>query len=251
MKKFILIACWLLTTSLCMAQQRTERPLQVQVNFSGLFIKLAGNALADPTVDDLSVNAWKPGFSVGYHFNRYIYVGYSLYAPLDMTLKESWGLTGTVLDANIILAHQTGAIHNLEARISPFKFGLFASVGYSNLRETKYQMQMTRINETLLIGNNSYPTDLEIHWNAEKSQSASLGLGYTHVTKSGFSFTLAINAPLRFPKDENIVITPTNTSVNILSSDLTLAKQMIEEETFYGPVMFLLNLGYNFHRLWE
>ena len=161
MKKLLIIICWSLTATFSYGQNRVERPIQVHANFSGLFLDIAGNGLADATVDELKVNSWAPGISLGYHLNRYIYVGYSLYSPLDMTLKESWGLTFRALDANIVLEHQTGVIHNLEARFSPFKFGLYLSLGYTNIGKVDYQMQFKQMGEEVLIGNNSYATDLD------------------------------------------------------------------------------------------
>jgi len=250
MKKLLIIICWSVTATFSYAQNRVDRPVQLHANFSGLFLDIAGNGLADPTVDELKVNSWAPGFSLGYHFNRFIYVGYSFYSPLDMTLKESWGLTFRALDANIVLDHQTGAIHNLETRFSPFKFGLYASLGYTNIGKVDYQMQFTQMNEEVLIGDNSYATDLDIKWNSKNLSTAALGIGYTYVAKSGFSFNLGISVPLSFPDDENIIITLTDLSVNILPSDITLAEQHIQDETFYGPVMINLNLGYNFKRFW-
>jgi hypothetical protein len=245
MKKLFVIFCFSVFATFGYAQNRVEKPLQLHANFSGLFLDIAGNGIADETVDELNVNSWVPGFSLGYHFNRYIYVGYSFYSPLDMTLKESWGLTFNALDANIVLEHQTGAVHSLETRISPFKFGLYASLGFANIGKVDYQMQFEQKDDGVLIGNNSYATDLDINWNSKNINTATLGLGYTYVSKSGFSFNLGISVPMSFPDAENIIINPTDPSANILPSDITLAQQHIQNETFYGPVVMYLNVGYN------
>jgi hypothetical protein len=238
----------LVITSVCFSQNRVDRPIQIQGNLSGLFLDIAGNAITDRTVNELKVNSWMPGLSIGYHFNRFIYVGYAFYAPLDMTLKESWGLTYQALDADIVLEHQTGAIHNLETRFTPFKFGLYASIGYANVREVDYQMQLSRKTDELLIGDSSLASDLNIEWNSENLNAVALGFGYSHVSKSGFSFNIGLSVPLRFPDDENIAITPIDLSANIQPTDLVLAKQRIKDETFYGPVMIKLDVGYNFKK---
>ncbi|MDW3192972.1 MAG: hypothetical protein R8G66_11430 [Cytophagales bacterium] len=247
MKK-ILMLIFIICIHSGVAQHRVERPLQLQVNLSGLFVDLAANSLADNTVDDLNVNSWYPGLSLGYHFNRYLFVGYSFYAPLDLTLKESWGLTLRALDADIVLEHQTGPIHQIETRFSPFKVGLYASLAYANVGKVDYQMDLDRKGDELLIGNNAYSTDLNISWNSKNVHAMMLGLGYSLVLEKGLSFNLGLSIPLSFPDDENIQLVGTE---DILLSDIVLAQRQIREETFYGPVVLQLNIGYNFTRIWE
>jgi len=248
---FYLVFCiHIFSTKLCFAQNRVERPLQIHANFSGLLLDIAGNEIADATVDDLNVNSWTPGLSLGYHINRYFYIGYSLYAPLDLTLKESWGLTSRALDADIILEHQTGIVNNLEVQFSPFKFGIYASFGYSNIGKVVYQMNFKRKGEQVFIGENSYATDLDIRWNSKNINTAAIGLGYTFVSKTGLSFNLGISFPLSFPNDENIRLIPSDPSISISPSDIAFGEQQIEAETFYGPVVMYLNVGYNFKKFW-
>ena len=54
------------------------------------------NSLADETVDHVAVNSWRPGISVGYHYNRYLYFG-------NLTLEERWGFSSADSDGIIIL----------------------------------------------------------------------------------------------------------------------------------------------------
>ena len=246
MKKITLLS-FLLVVNFLSAQRRVDRPVQIQVNMSGLFVDVMANTLADNTVDDLEVNSWLPGVSVGYHVNRYLYFGYSIYSPLDLTLKESWGLNPTVQDANIILDHQTGIVQNLEARISPFRFGFYASVGIANVPHIKYQMDFNRKESEVLIGSSAYQTDLDITWNSKRTSSLTLGLGYTHVATNGLSFTVGLNVPVNFPDDENILFSSDEV---ISSSDLNFARNQIQEETFYGPAILYLNIGYNLKKFW-
>jgi len=56
---FLLHLTIFLFTTLAHGQHRVDRPLQVQLNLSGGFLDIAGNALTDPTVDELKVNKWK------------------------------------------------------------------------------------------------------------------------------------------------------------------------------------------------
>ncbi|CAE7862629.1 hisD [Symbiodinium microadriaticum] len=143
----------------------------------------------------------------GYHLNKFLYFGYSMYGPLNMTLEEEWGLTQNLV---------------------------------------KYDMVFNRLDDAILIGSNNYNTDLNIKWNSENITRLALGIGYSHVTQSGLSFTLGLKFPAGFPDDENIRLIPTSAGVNILASDLQAAEARIQDETFYGPVMFMLEIGYNF-----
>ena len=228
-------------------QNRLERPLQVQVNISGGFLDIAGNALTDPTVDELKVNKWKIGFSVGYHLNRQFFVGYSLYPSLDMTLTEAWGFTSHGKDGNITVDHTTGPIHSLEGRLSPFKFGLYFSGSILNIGEVDYEMDFRRMNSGVMLGDNSYDSDLLVHWNSKQVTRIGLGLGYTHVLKSGVSFNIGINVPIGFPGQENIRISLIDTKAGSIDAmDLAQAELQLKDETFYGPVVMMLNVGYNF-----
>ena len=38
-------------------QNSVVQPIQLQANFSGAFIKLAANGIADPSVDEVKVNS--------------------------------------------------------------------------------------------------------------------------------------------------------------------------------------------------
>jgi len=160
---YFILVCMLLFISLPgYSQNRVERPVQLQANFAGGFLSIAGNALADETVDDFKVDHWVPGISVGYHLNGYLYFGYSLYPSMELTLKEDWGLSPAALDGRIVLDHKTGYDHNLEARISPFNFGLYLSLAVIRINNIKYKMKFRRKSETMLIGDNAYATDMDV-----------------------------------------------------------------------------------------
>jgi len=91
MIKFIALVFVAILMGAAQAQSRLERPVQLQANFTGGLLSVTANANADPTVDDVKVNGWKPGIEIGYHLNRYIYLAYALHPSLDLTLREDWG----------------------------------------------------------------------------------------------------------------------------------------------------------------
>ena len=130
MYKFLLFLILFVSINSIQAQNRLKRPIQLQGNFSGALLSVTANSLADETVDDVKVNKWRPGIDIGYHVNRFVYLGYSFSSSLNLTLKEEWGFTNAAQDGNIVLDHKTGLMHSIETRISPFKFGLYVSLAY-------------------------------------------------------------------------------------------------------------------------
>ena len=74
-----------------------------------------------------------------------------------------------------------------------------------------------------------------------------LGLGYNHVSPSGFSFNLGLSMPVPTapPLHENIKIVATE-NVEIAPSDLAQGIKTIEDETFFYPIQLNMSLGYNF-----
>ena len=53
------------------AQHAGGPPLRTELDLAGGFVRLAGNALTDRTVDTLSVERWRPGVSVGVRWTRW------------------------------------------------------------------------------------------------------------------------------------------------------------------------------------
>ena len=229
------------------SQNRVERPIQVQVNFSGAFLKAFGNILADSEVDHLEVSDWVvPGVSVGYHYNKLLYIGYAYTPSRGLVLKESWGF-GNTRDGNITVNHATGHLHNLELRVSPFEIGFYGQVFYNHIPKVDYSMDFQRKFATVVIGENEYETDLQATWNFKKVNALGIGFGYNWVNKKGISVNLGLAFPIiQSPFYKNIKIVPTNPAEDVLESDLGLAKLTLENETFYFPVQFTLNVGYNF-----
>ncbi len=227
------------------AQTRLRRPIQVQVNLTGGFLSVAGNLIADETVDDLAVDKWRPGLSVGYHINRYVFVGYSFNPSLDLTLRESWGF-GNLLDGDIVLPHKTGTVNAIETRLTPFRFGLYLSAGIVRAGSTDYRMQFRRKGSSMQIGENEYNTDLDVRWSSEVITKMAIGFGYNYVSNSGISANLGVQVPLSFPKNRDVTFSATDPQTVISISDLEAAEMHLEEETFYAPVVLFVSIGYNF-----
>lgn len=241
------ITVLILLPNILIGQNRYEKPIQLQINFSGAFLSVAANGIADPTVDDIKVNSWKPGISFGYHIRPYIYVGYAFYPSLDLTLKEEWGFTPFAQDGNIVLDHKTGKIQNIEFRYSPFTNGFYISAAWILIDKTDYSMQFRRKADSMFIGDNEYQVDLDVKWNSKSSSQFGTGLGYIWIMRSGLSFNFGISVPVVFPDNELVVFSRVNPpDAKVLSSDIDLAEVFLNEETFYGPVLLFFNIGYNF-----
>jgi hypothetical protein len=233
------------------AQQRVEKPFQIQLNFSGAFLRAFGEGLSDSEVTSFKVKDWAiPGFSLGYHLNRYLYVGYAFQPTRDLTLKEPWGLTQQFNDGNIAVNYGSGTFHNIDLRLSPFKAGLYVAVSLIHVPSVDYLMDFVRTGSVVRIGLNDYNTDLEIDWKFKEITSIGFGLGYNWVHRSGFSAGLGLQFPITSaPQYQDIVITPTSSNVTILSADLATATNRLEEESFYYPIQILINVGYNLNSL--
>ncbi len=107
-------------------------------------------------------------------------------------------------------------------------------------------MDFERINDKMIIGANSYVTDLEVEWEFKALSTIGLGVGYNYVHKSGISCDLGVGVPIavKGPFHNNIKLYPTK-NVNIDQADYNSAVAYIEGEMFYFPIQFHINLGFN------
>ncbi|MEQ9413577.1 MAG: hypothetical protein RIF39_07085 [Cyclobacteriaceae bacterium] len=248
MKKLTIVFLSTLIYSSIIAQNRVEKPIQIQLNGSGIFLKTLGSTLADSEVDELTVMNWEiPGLSIGYHINKRLYIGYSFQPNRNLILKEPWTFGENEKDGNIVVDHNTGTFHSLEGRYFPFKFDLYGSLFLTHITKARYEMDFDRIGPDMILGHNSYPTDIKADWNFKSLSTIGIGLGYNYVHKSGLSFDigLGIPIPLSEPLFENISIQSVQ-GLTINPVDLSSAKEKIENEQFYFPVQFHFNIGYNF-----
>lgn len=243
-----LIILLFLTSLTVFSQNRIEKPIQVHLNASGLFLKAFGNSLADSEIDELNVSKWElPGVSIGYHINKRWYIGYAFQPNRNISLKEPWAFGTDEHNGNIEVNHQTGNFHTIESRYFPFKFDLYGSFFFTHTSKAEYSMDFARTGIYTRLGSHLYETDLLAQWDFKSLNTFGLGLGYNFVHKNGFSFDLGLGLPfpLNEPLHENIEITP-HEEVPILPSDIAEGIQKIENELFYFPVQLHLNIGYNF-----
>lgn len=248
---FIILAALFFDCSV-FAQSRIERPIQVQLNFSGAFLKVFGNSLAGSEVDHLEVKDWVlPGISAGYHFRKLLYGGYSYTPSRGLTLEGAWGFSNEK-DGYINLDYATGHLHNLELRISPFENGFYGQFYFNHIPKVSYNMDYQRNSETVLIGENEYATDLLVNWDFKTVNAFGIGFGYNWIFRKGISLNLGVAFPvIKSPFYENIEITPKDPAVVISERDLEFARLSISNETFYYPVQFIINVGYNFRKTKE
>lgn len=230
------------------AQNRVERPLQIHLNGNGIFLKAFGNQLSDSEINHLDIKKWSlPGLSIGYHINNKWYLGYAYHPNRNLILKEPWSFSNGDNDGNIDLDHNTGSFHTIESRYFPFDFDLYGAAFLTYTTKANYGMKFTSVGDEMIIGENSYSTNIIADWNFKSLSTFGLGLGYNYVHSNGLSFDLGLGMPFPFTKPlyENIVISFTQ-GINVIASDLEFAKEKIENELFYFPVQMHLNLGYNF-----
>lgn len=246
-KKFSITIAALFFTFSLFAQRRVARPIQVQLNFSGVLVKSFGNTFSSSEVDHLKVTEWGlPGVSAGYHFKKLLYVGYSFTPARGFELSKEWGFNNEK-NGLINVDFTTGNLHNLELRISPFEIGFYGQLFFNYIPKVDYTMDFQRKSDVVTIGENEYETDILANWNFKSVKSLGIGFGYLWVHESGISASIGIALPIiKTPYYRNIDIMPKDQNVEILSSDLELARLTIENESFYFPIQFNLNVGYNF-----
>lgn len=244
MRKLIFLGVLFIVFSLSslIAQNRVDRPWQIQINLSGTFLKAFGETLSDPEVENWEISNWViPGISVGYHLNRYLYFGYAFQPDRDFVLSEKW------INGFIDVYHGQGAYHDFEARVSPFKWGLYMAIQFANTTSVDYRMDFQRIGEPLFLGNNFYDTNLEVTWKTRSTNSLGLGLGYQWVSKKGFSFNIGMSVPIISGDffEENVIVKPSSSDTEITEEDLELFIERVRDERFFYPIRFRLNIGYN------
>lgn len=242
----ILTIIFLIVCSL-KAQNRTELPVQVQLNFSGVFFKTFENVFSDSETDRRDLSNWAvPGISAGYHFRQLLYAGYSYTPARRSVLQRDWSFGGEN-DGDIWVNHTTGHLHNIELRVSPFEIGFYGQVFFNHIPKVNYTMEFRRKFETVLIGENEYATDLLASWNFKTVNALGIGFGYNWIHKNGISINLGMAFPIiQTPYYENIEVVSNDPAVQISLSDIELAKQSVAKESFYFPIQIILNAGYNF-----
>ena len=231
------------------SQNRVQKQLQIQTNWSGVFLKTFGNALADSEIQSLEIENWIiPGISASYHLNKRFYVGYSFQPNRCLTLVEEWTLSDLQTnDALITVEHETGTFHDLNFRYTPFKFGAYLSGNLFHTTKGDYNLQALPLENSVQFGKASNLSQVIADWNFKSFTAIGLGLGYNYVHKSGVSFDIGLGLPIPFfdTPYENINYNWLE-NIWVPEEDVNFATEKLENELFFFPVRLNLNVGYNF-----
>lgn len=246
--KLLLISTLLLFFSVSnFAQNRSEKPFQVQLNFSGLVLNGIAEDLRRRDVLSLEVNDYTmPGLSIGYHVTSKFYLGYSYHPNRNYVLKEEYSFEGSTEDILINLDHNSGTFHTLEGRFTPFGFGLYVSGFFTHVSEAQYKLTGQPINDFFEVGSNIYSDAVSAEWNFRDITTFGLGIGFNQVFGNGLSLNVGAGLPVTFAKDlyEDVQVIQEDTEFT--AEDIQIIQDRIEGDNFYVPVQFYASLGWNF-----
>ncbi|MEZ5290908.1 MAG: hypothetical protein R2745_07500 [Vicinamibacterales bacterium] len=227
------------------AHAQTPRlPIRLEVDLAAGFVRVAGNALTDRTVDRLDVEGWRPGLAVGARVRPWLEVAGTVSPGLDLRLAEPWGF-GEARDARAIVDHRTGAILGVEARVFPSVLGVYGAVGVLHARPTRYVMSAARTGPTLALGSGDYATDVTAVWRARALTTPAVGLGYARRARARWSFTEGVSIPLRFPESEPATFS-FSPGAAVSDAAVASATRVLTREVFYAPIAFHLSAGWTF-----
>lgn len=233
------------------AQNKIERPYQFQLNASGLFLSAFGETLANSAVTKFKINdAYIPGLSVGYHFNKKYYLGYSFQPNKNIVLNEKWTFGSGENDGKVELDHNTGNFHTLEFRWSPFKNGFYTGLFATHITQAKYLMDFTRLDSTMHLGTRDYESDIIAKWNFKEINTLGFGIGYNYISNRAFSFNIGMGIPITINQTfhQNISLESAQ-GVAFAELDRNQGINKLRDERFYYPIQFYLNAGINLKRL--
>ena len=230
-----------------LSAQTNERRFLVEFNFSPAFIAVAGNSLTDESVDELVVDSWKPGITIGYLVLDRLAVSYSWLPGLDLTLHESWGFKGAG-DVDIELPHRTGDVHGMDVRLVPLGGGFQIGASYLRVQASTYHMDAVRTGSELALGNGSYPTDATAEWVTVADNRLGLGMSYSWTAGSHLTLSGGLMLPIPFGDGDitDATIVPTEASVTFAPEDVQSGIQALDAETFYAPVVLRMGVGWAF-----
>ncbi len=223
------------------AQERTAGAVLLQVDVAGLFIRLAGNALADASVDRLTVRRWRPGLTVAYQWRQQVQVAVYVKPGLHLLLEERYGF-GDVKDGRAAVDHVTGAIMGAEARFFVRSTGFYGGLGLHHARPTRYDLVFRRDGATMRAGTRDYPTDLVASWSSRSRTTPSMSAGYSMTPRRGLGLFAGVSVPMGFPRQSPATLR-FDPGIPVDPADQRAVASAIERELFYGPVAFHLGFG--------
>lgn len=232
-----------LTWSTALAAQDVRRVTVELDLFTGL-LATAAERVADETVDELVVDAWRPGGAVVVALGDRLEVLYGIQPGLGLVLGEAWGF-GPGSDGTISLDHSTGTIHRVAGRLRLLG-GLYTELGIARVGATDYAMDFERNGATMRIGQNDYATDLRVDWRTASTFRSVVGLGYQLDLLGGLRLGLGFAVPIPFGESDvaSIDFAPTEAGVTISAADQSLARAALDQETFYAPIVGRVSIGY-------
>jgi opacity protein-like surface antigen len=227
-----ILTLFLLSTKLIEAQEDYKNKWQVGLTFGELPI-LSGS--------------FKPGFTVGYHFNEYLMAEFTYqfndYLQRD---EESFNAVNIGFEGVKSSKEVTGERMFLGARIRPADWSPYLTAGVvlnmDDIETIKYDSRER------MIGNNIYDGELTIVQKRETGVAPAVGFGYQYDFSNGVSvntsFAMAFFNKIPTPS------TQINSASEINEADLNHLKNKIDEEykgNFHNRYhIFNLGVSYKF-----
>ncbi len=140
-------------------------------------------------------NSFKPGISVGYHFNEYVYAGVS-YQLNDNIQRddESFNAADIGLEGLNTSKERTGERMLVGFQVRPHKLSPYLSVGYVYNNSDVEKMTYKKMERT--IGSNTYDSIIKITQTRDSGFEPALGIGYEYDFDNGFSLNTSITMAL-------------------------------------------------------
>lgn len=241
--------CLLVATASLVSAQTVERPWLAEVNLYPMVAGPVARLVADETVEDVSVDGRRVGFTVARRLSSRVSASYQLLPGLDIQLEELWGF-GASKDGRIVLDHRTGAVHTADLRWHPRGGGLQLSGSLLYTRPTTYAMRFARTGATVALGQGVYATDLDATWTTGATTRAAVGVAYSRTLQSGMTLTAGLTVPWppRGGTLKGVVLTPRTPGVAFSAADVAAATQALDREVFNAPLVFRFGIGYAFGR---
>jgi hypothetical protein len=225
------------------------KPLQFQLNNAGLLHISLANLFNDKDKKHVQMQEWiTPGIEVGFHLSPSFYIGYGLEPNRQVRVREFMSLSNVAPEGTSYLDLHSLESHRINLRYFPLEVDCYAELGVMRMGSVSHSMDFDRYGEAAKYGDNFYATDLSIEWRRPAHWAPTLGFGYNWVYRSGFSFDVGCTVPIDVLKQDEFPVEIDETQANVFLSaeDRDLLSKSVANYSFYSPVTFRLNVGYNF-----
>lgn len=227
-----------------------SRSLWVPVLLAAALPWLAAPALADSrTQRPLQVQFDTGGLTLGYHFSERIYIG----ATQQPRILTGYSYGHRYADGSEHEIYHQDNMHDvdldfsprtsLEARWSPWSFGLYFAAGV--LATGADEQTVTYRDVPRVIGKSAYnSSSLKVNVKDQRQTALAAGVGFNHVFTSGFSLAAGFLVALR--ESDTPAVTVTDSSGNVSQADLDRFKTKVEDANRGPQGMLHLAIGWNF-----